>query len=543
MIKDQYGRLRRNLSSEYEKDNLNLPFVSLSDFNPDLQLQKRISEKYAKKNQVVVLEEDNHSLKMAIANPSHEKIYELMNAYSSRKKKLELVLAKSNEVNSCLEKFYLNPENSSSIVRTYSEDDKRDYLNSVIGNGPVSVDTIYLTERIVSKAIDVGASDIHLQSTKDGGKLRYRVDGILHEIDLGEKLRRNFHSVVSRFKVLTKSMITYEKVIPQGGSFSTDYNHGGIEKRIDFRAETGLSLYGENMSLRVLDQSKADISLFDLGFSNKFLDSYLDLIKKSEGMILVTGPTGTGKSTTLYATLNKLVSPEKNILTAEDPIEYRFESGITQHEVHRAKNVGFSELLKSFLRSDPDVIMVGEIRDEETAGMALRAVQTGHLLLSTLHTMNSTSAVNRISKLNIEPNNFLSHTSGIIGQRLVRTVCSSCVQDYYPSPVELEKYFGSPNLIDLPFVKGTGCDDCNFEGYKGRTSVNELWIPTKVRYEGDPLKLRKGAIENGFEPFFIDGIRKLKSKQTTLDELLRVVPNIKEDRDLIDKSKIKKLLR
>lgn len=260
-------------------------------------------------------------------------------------------------------------------------------------------------------------------------------------------------------------------------------------------------------------------------------------------MVLITGPTGSGKTTTLYATLNELIDPKKKILTVEDPIEYTNKK-IVQTELNRAKGVDFATILKSFLRQDPDIIMVGEIRDEETADTSMKAAQTGHLLLSTLHTNDTTRSVGRIRELNVDPMTFLSDTSGIVGQRLVRKVCPHCVEEYTPSEEKIEKYFGKIPVSKLTFVKGKGCRSCDFEGYKGRTALTEIWAPSdeelsKIEDLNDARGVRLNAIKHGLKTFYINGVRKLQKKETTLDELIKIVPNIDEDREAYIKAKAK----
>ena len=322
----------------------------------------------------------------------------------------------------------------------------------------------------------------------------------------------------------------------------------GNKKLIEFRVSTVRGKFGEAITMRLLDQDKGDVSLDKLGFSEKVYEQYRKLLSGSEGMLLVTGPTGSGKTTTLYATINSLMDPSRKIMTAEDPIEYTYRNtAVQQTEVLRAKGIDFSSLMRSFLRQDPDIIKVGEIRDEETARMSIKAVQTGHMLLSTLHTQDATRSIGRIKELNIDPATFLSYTSGIMGQRLVRKVCNHCKDTYSPAPEMVQRYFGF-RKEPTTFYKGKGCAECDFTGYRGRLSVNELWTIkdselTKLSDYNSAFGVRYNAIKNGLATFYVDGMKKLRDGETTLEELFRTIPNIEQDREIYKELRLNRKIK
>lgn len=521
--------------------HFNLPVISLKDYHISNAQQKTLSEAYALKNKVLILEEDTERIKIAVAEPSYSLIEGIRGVFP---KTVEFYLAKSQEIESQLKKMYSKQNEGISIKIIDPSPTKEDKQSKYTGNIQTSK-TVQLVNYILKNAIEKGASDIHIEAKRPSGSgiVKLRIDGILKQLPMPDDFEEAYSSVVSRIKVLTNSMKIDEKVIPQDGSFSLEYNSKDYPKTVDCRVSTINSNYGECVTIRVLDQDKAKVSLTDLGFSDETYNQFLSLIQRPGGMVLVTGPTGSGKTTTLYATINKLLDPTKKILTAEDPIEYTHEE-IVQTGLNKAKNVDFSTLIKSFLRQDPDIIMVGEIRDEETANTAIKATQTGHLLLSTLHTTNTTRSIERLKELKVDPATFLSQTSGIIGQRLIRTVCPHCMEEYTPNKEDIQAYFGKPSVEGLTFVRGNGCKFCDFEGYKGRVSLTELWNVTdkelsKIKDFNDASNVRLNAIRHGLKTFYVDGIQKLKEKKTTLNELLKTVPDIEEDRRLYNTAKIK----
>jgi type IV pilus assembly protein PilB len=317
-----------------------------------------------------------------------------------------------------------------------------------------------------------------------------------------------------------------EKRRPQDGSFRVRVERNGEIVSVDFRVSIVPSYYGENVVLRILDKRNAPTSIQDLGFSQRITNQLQQLLKRTTGIILITGPTGSGKSSTLYAALMTLFRPEIRILTAENPIEYVYEN-LSQCEVNEKIGNTFANYLRAFLRHDPEVIMVGEIRDQETAEMAFRAAQTGHILLSTLHTNDAISSVNRLLDLNIEANMITSSLLGVHAQRLVRKVCEQCREEYTPSNELLQEFF-STTPQDFHWLQGKGCPKCNFTGYKGRMAVAELWTPSEedivLINKGVPFDEVKVSARKSTILMAEDAMEKIKAGKTTLEELMRTLP-------------------
>ncbi|MCA9756845.1 MAG: Flp pilus assembly complex ATPase component TadA [Candidatus Eisenbacteria bacterium] len=385
-----------------------------------------------------------------------------------------------------------------------------------------------LVQTVISRALALGASDIHLERGPNGAGLRLRIDGVLHRYrldDLDAPFQGNYRSVVARFKILAQMDIT-EKRRPQDGSYRMLIRRNGKLSNVDFRISTVPGRFGEGMVIRLLDQRRAPRSLESLGMTSRVRRTFVQSLSRPSGILLVTGPTGSGKSSTLYAALRTLASPKLKILTAEDPIEYTH-PGIFQTEVNADIGNSFARYLRSFLRQDPDVIMVGEIRDSETAEMALRAAQTGHLLLSTLHSIDSTSTIQRLLDLEMEPNSIASSLNAVLAQRLIRRTCSACVESYTPTEEVLAEWFpSSPPSID--WKRGRGCPRCNQTRYSGRDAITEFWIPTPeeqilINKRTESEALREVALDHTTS-LAEDALLKSMRGVTTLEEAMRVVP-------------------
>ena len=381
---------------------------------------------------------------------------------------------------------------------------------------------VKFTNSLLADAIKLGASDIHVEPQDKTITVRYRVDGIMREIMQADK---HIHAgVVSRIKIISNLDISIKRK-PQDGKAQVKYSG----KVFDLRVSTLPTSYGEKVTIRILNPATAEMNPEDLGFSDKGLKHILGAINMPQGIVLVTGPTGSGKSSTLYACLNKLNSPEVNIVTVEDPVEFDV-SGINQVQINPAAGITFAEGLRSILRQDPDIVMVGEIRDSETAVTAFQAAQTGHLVLSTLHTNDAPSAVIRLMDLGIDPFLVSASLTAIVGQRLVRGICQECkIPDSVP-PEQMElilPYIGQEN--EAVFWKGAGCETCQFTGYSGRLGLFEVFTmtPTLKRIISPNLsavKLQEAAEKEGFLVMAIDGITKAMQGLTTVDEVFRVAP-------------------
>ncbi len=378
---------------------------------------------------------------------------------------------------------------------------------------------VKLVNRILLKATRVGASDIHFEPYEDETLVRLRMDGQLHEYTRIPPSR--YSEVVARIKVLANLNVA-ERRVPQDGKFHVKVG----QRDYDIRVSVVPTVFGERVVLRLLDKSGKLLTLQQLGLTEEDLKKVEEIISKPYGMVLVTGPTGAGKSTTLYAVLQKLKNPRKNIITIEDPVEYQIK-GISQIQVNPKVGLTFAAGLRSILRQDPDIVMVGEIRDRETAQIAVQAALTGHLVLSTLHTNDAPSAVTRLADMEVEPFLIASALEGVIAQRLVRKICPHCKVEYKPSREELEK-LGLDPKGDYTFYRGKGCDHCLGTGYKGRIAIFEVLpfdeeLKKLVTRTQDATELRNFALQRGFKTMLQDGVEKILKGITTPQEVLAAV--------------------
>ena len=435
------------------------------------------------------------------------------------------VLTRSIDIDKAIEEYYGGSveipdyignfdEESIHLVESQSQYDFQK-IEEMAEGSPI----INLVNMVILKAIKDKASDIHIEPDKKKLRIRYRVDGILYEV-MTHKL--DFHpAIVSRLKVMANLDIA-ERRMPQDGRIQVM-----VEGRtVDLRFSSMPGILGEKIVLRILDKKNAILDLNLLGFSDETLSTFKRLLKRPFGLVLVTGPTGSGKTTTLYGAINYLNSLEKNIVTIEDPVEYQMEI-INQNQVKDSIGLTFSVILRHTLRQDPDIIMVGEIRDKETAEIAIQASLTGHLVLSTLHTNDSPSAITRLLDMGIEPYLISSSLTGVIAQRLIRTICSGCKTLYYPSTTILEKY-GWGEERHLQLAKGKGCPDCYDSGYKGRMGLYELLEVTEelqslILTNPSLEEIRKHLNDKGKTNMEMEGIIKVREQVSTFEEVSRAV--------------------
>ncbi len=378
---------------------------------------------------------------------------------------------------------------------------------------------VSLVDQLLGAAIAQGVSDVHLEPMSDKLRVRFRVDGVLHDqkpIDVAL-----MHQVISRIKVLG-SMNIAQKRVPQDGTFALMVK----DEPIDLRVSTFPSVFGEKMVVRILDRNSQMLALDQLGFSSAMLAQFKELLERPNGFLLVTGPTGSGKTTSLYAALNALHTADKNIVTLEDPIEYHLD-GITQGQINPQAGFTFEHGIRSVLRQDPDILLVGEIRDKQTAKIAIEAALTGHLVLSTLHTNDAASAIMRLMDMGVEPYLINAAVTGVLAQRLVRKICPSCKIVYAPSELErvqLQKL----NIDTNKLYRGHGCESCNNLGYKGRMGIFELLTvtqPLRTLIVQQPLfdAIQEQTLVDGLCTLATDGGQKVKDGIISLDELARVV--------------------
>ncbi len=407
-------------------------------------------------------------------------------------------------------------ENIGNEVDLYSLADEMTETEDLLENED-DAPIIKLINAMLSEAIKERASDIHIETFEETLQIRFRVDGVLREV---LKPNRKLASLlVSRIKVMAKLDIA-EKRIPQDGRISLKI----AGRAVDVRVSTMPTGHGERVVLRLLDKNSARLDLIDLGMTETNRGFFSDLIEKPHGIILVTGPTGSGKSTTLYAGLTQIDHHERNVLTVEDPIEYAIE-GIGQTQVNTKVDMTFARGLRAILRQDPDVVMVGEIRDLETAQIGVQASLTGHLVLSTLHTNTAAGAITRMEDMGVEPFLLSSSLLGVLAQRLVRTLCPHCRAEHLPDEEE-RHLLGLADDNQLPIYRAVGCDECNFKGYKGRTGIHELLqVDDKVReliHNGKGEQAIEKLIRTTTPSIRQDGFDKVMAGLTTLEEVLRV---------------------
>lgn len=379
------------------------------------------------------------------------------------------------------------------------------------------MDAVSIVNAMLVEAIHLGVSDIHLESITGGLRVRYRIDGVL--IDQLPISQDFADQVISRIKVLAGIDIAKRR-IPQDGKFKLE------DRAIDFRVSTFPSVKGEKVVVRILDKEQQNITLESLGMSEDVYNSFLKIINKNSGFVLVTGPTGSGKTTTLYAALNKLHQPDKNIITLEDPVEYNIDN-ITQGHIQTDSGFTFAQGIRALLRQDPDIAMIGEIRDKESAKIAIEASLTGHLVFSTLHTNDACSAIVRLMDMGIEPYLLKASLTGVLAQRLARKICSGCKTSDLPSSQDKEalNYYG---ISSSKLCKGTGCDNCNNLGYKGRTGVFELLvvndgIRSYISENPDFDKITQQAISEGMQTLMQNGISKVNDGTISFEELLKAL--------------------
>jgi len=439
---------------------------------------------------------------------------------------VETVLAPYSAILSAINFSYdMSSDSAEQVIQDMRDEDRDMILSAVEETGDLLDDTsdapvIKLVNLMLSQAVKARASDIHIEPYQNRIKIRDRVDGILY--DMLSPPKHVQATLISRIKIMAKLNIA-EKRLPQDGRIEIKIG----DKNVDIRVSTIPTAFGERVVLRLLDKTNVLLKLTDLGMSEQRLKIFNELITSAHGIILVTGPTGSGKTTTLYAALSSLNNPDINIITIEDPVEYQIE-GIGQIQVNPKIDITFANGLRSIVRQDPDVILVGEIRDLETAEIAIQAALTGHLVFSTLHTNDSASAVTRLIDMGIEPFLVTSSVIGILAQRLVRNVCNECKEEYIPDEESLENIGITPEMSSgKKIYKGKGCQDCLNTGYKGRTGIFELMIlddaiKSLILKTSDSNAIKKKAVNQGMVTLRQDGALKVLNGITTVEEILRI---------------------
>jgi type IV pilus assembly protein PilB len=494
--------------------------VNLDDSPPDPDAVALIPSEVAMKFQVVPVKRQGRVLTVAMANPDN--IFAIDDIKFITGLEVRPVVATESAIKKSIDRLYDSADSLASIMKDMQEDfeivEQADEELSLEEVQSADAPVVKLVNSLIADAVGKHASDIHIEPYEKNVRVRYRIDGMLHEMMSPPFKMKG--AIISRLKIMAELDIA-EKRVPQDGRIKIRI--GG--KAIDLRVSTLPTIYGEKVVMRILDKSNLQIDLAKLGFEDQALARFLTAIESPYGMVLVTGPTGSGKSTTLYSALNRINKPHCNIMTAEDPVEYNIE-GINQVNVHEDIGLSFAASLRAFLRQDPNIIMVGEIRDLETASIATKAALTGHLVLSTLHTNDAASSINRLIDMGIEPFLVSSSVIMIVAQRLVRKLCNKCKQPIKLHEETLRELGMNEAPDELTLFEARGCIQCNDTGYAGRCGLYEVMpISAAIRemiIERRPsADLKQQAIKESMLTLRGDGLEKFKKGTTSLEEILR----------------------
>ena len=529
------GYAKEELALQCLADYFNLPYVDLDTYLIDEKIVKSISEELARRHTLIPLFKIGNALTVAMTNPLN--LLALDEVRNKVKTDVEIAISTEKKIKKAIEQHYgataATLENTLQHLmkgnRVGSPQESSDYKKSHelalkdLPTGPMEdAPAARMLDLVMIQAIRDRASDIHFEPDEKALRVRFRIDGFLYE---SLTLPKPIHpALTSRIKILAEMDIA-ETRLPQDGNFNVKLEKRGFEIRVS----TFPTIYGENVVLRILDQTSTLFKLEDLGFSEEVLNHFKQLVRKTSGIILVTGPTGSGKTTTLYALLNMINSKDKNIITIEDPVEYRL-ALIRQTQINPKAGINFATGLRSILRQDPDIIMIGEIRDLETSEIAMQAALTGHLVLSTLHTNDAPEAINRLVDIGVEPYLISSSVIGVLAQRLVRIICPDCKVSYQVDPKVMNDLGEevTKSKEPLTFYRGKGCKNCKQSGYWGRSGIYELLLVNEdikklISERASTQVIRDVAKKTaGLIPLRVDGLKKVLKGITTLDEVDRV---------------------
>ncbi|HEV8316023.1 MAG TPA: type IV-A pilus assembly ATPase PilB [Vicinamibacterales bacterium] len=536
LIKDE--EITALLSKQY-----GVPSIALGQFEIDPGVVKLVPAETAQKYQIVPLSRSGATLTIAMTDPTN--VFAMDDIKFMTGYNVEPVVASETAVIEAIQKYYgVKPGGGAATASALEVASKAiEEMPMLATEGgdvevleefeEISVEAlakqgeeapvIKLVNVILMSAIQKGASDIHIEPYEKELRVRYRIDGILYNIMQPPMKFRD--AITSRIKIMSKLDIA-EKRLPQDGRIKIRFQDNGQNKDIDFRVSCLPTLFGEKIVMRLLDKEKLMLDMTKLGFEPESLAKFEVAIQKPWGMVLVTGPTGSGKTNTLYSSIARINTPETNIMTAEDPVEFNL-VGINQVQVRESIGLNFAAALRSFLRQDPNIILVGEIRDFETAEISVKAALTGHLVLSTLHTNDAPSTVNRLMNMGIEPFLVASSLNLVCAQRLVRRLCANCKEPHpTPAPALVQAGFSPEDAKNVVPNRGRGCEKCNNTGYKGRVGLYEVMEVTEELRElilvgASGLELRRKAVEEGMLTLRTSGLRKVKEGVTSIDEVVR----------------------
>ncbi len=510
-----------------------LDYVNLNEVTVPPTVVELVPESVARENAILPLAEEDGMLRVAASDPDDYDTIEKLRFILNRR--IETALAPREAILEAINRYYGQSvgESSDSMLQdftdtaidfTETEDETRGREDDVDQN---SAPVVRLVHLIITEAVQLRASDIHVEPFEERIRVRYRIDGVLVERD--SPPRRLLGAILSRIKILSRLDIA-ERRRTQDGRIKITVG----EKDLDLRVSVIPSNHGQSVVMRILDKDNIKIGLRQLGFSEEDYVKFKSLIRRPNGIILVTGPTGSGKTTSLYAALNELNTPDRKIITAEDPVEYYLE-GINQVEIRHDIGLDFARVIRAMLRQAPNVILVGEMRDLETAQMGIQASLTGHLVFSTLHTNDAPSAITRLVDMGVPAYLVASSILAIMAQRLVRVVCQKCKQPYTPSEALIQSSGMPASMIDgATFLKGVGCSNCNGTGFRGRLGIFELMLmSTKLRElafnEAPMAQIRRVAVTEGMKTLYVDGLQKVCKGVTTLEEVVGTAKQTDED--------------
>ncbi|MDZ5470804.1 GspE/PulE family protein (plasmid) [Bacillus sp. 31A1R] len=508
----QRGHITEQQLIEVLEFQLGIPHISLYRYPFETKLFSLIPKDIAKRNLLIPLKKDGDKLFVAMADPMD--FFAIDDLRLSTGFQIETAIATKDDIIRAINKYYDIDEGFEEMLGDLPSIENGQEEKITDQDSPI----VRLVNQLLSNAAALKASDIHIDPQETKVVVRYRIDGVLR---VERVLPKHMQSVLAaRIKIMANLDITEHRV-PQDGRIKINLDFHPI----DLRVSTLPTVYGEKMVMRILDMGSALNDLNKLGFNKLNMKRFTEMIEKPTGIVLITGPTGSGKSSTLYAALNKLNNEEVNIITIEDPVEYQLE-GINQIQVNSNVGMTFAKGLRSILRQDPNIIMVGEIRDKETVEVAIRASLTGHLVLSTLHTNDSLGTITRLLDMGVEPFLVASSLSGIVAQRLVRKVCRDCAEQQAPTKREIDIFAKRGMKVDT-ITRGRGCSSCNMTGYKGRLAIHEILVINdemrRVIMNGESFtRLRELAMKYKTVFLIDDGLLKIKQGLTTTEEVLRV---------------------
>jgi type IV pilus assembly protein PilB len=518
------GALSEQEYGEFLSGFFNVPLADLSRMEVDPNVARLVPSDVAMRFQVVPFKRVGRRLTVVMVNPSN--IFAIDDIKFITGLEVDVMVASEPEIKKAIDRLYDHAESLASVMKDLDpdleiveeNDDQGDSIAAEIAASD-QAPVVKLVNSLLADAVRKGASDIHIEPYEKTLRVRYRIDGVLQE--MMSPPNRMKPAILSRLKIMAELDIA-ERRTPQDGRIKIKI----FNKMIDLRVSSLPTIYGEKIVMRILDKTNLTLDLTRAGFEQKALDAMLKAISMPFGMVLVTGPTGSGKTTTLYSALSRINQPEVNIMTAEDPVEYNIE-GINQVNVNEDIGLTFAAALRAFLRQDPNIVMVGEIRDLETASIAVKAALTGHLVLSTLHTNDAPSTLNRMVDMGVEPFLVASSVNLIMAQRLIRRVCVACKQPVkLHDEVLLELGLPEKEWPDFVDMQGKGCIDCNNTGYRGRVGVFEVMpisatIRDMILDRAPSSEIKRQALEEGMLSLRLDALRKLKLGQTSAEEVLK----------------------